>query len=458
MAEKKVVKFKKRFHPNLAFFLFILIIIYIAVLAWGFFAKKHVSIYEVNTSNISDDAPLYGFVMREEEIVKTEEAGYINYYCSEGNRIGKGDVAYTVDPNGEVSKMLEQIQSEQDNTESIVQMREVLSSFQSSFSLSNYNDVTLLKYDAKNVLFDINNGSLYSDLKKAMTSSGKDKNFTKVTAKKSGIIAYTMDGYENMRTEDVSTELFDEYGSIPRKQMQSEGSVEAGTPVYKLITSNDWSLVVKLDDSYYKALQKQSVVRVTVLKDKISFNASVELFDRGEDHFAKLSTSRFMEHYINDRFLQIEFNLKSASGLKIPNSSILKKECYVIPKSVVTKSTEGIGVVKQTMDANGKNTHQFVSLNNALLINDCYYITNSAIQGGDVLMDSSSGENYIVNQKQKLAGVYYVNKGYCQFRPIEVQYKNKEYTIVSAQTTNGLSAYDHIVVDPTSLKDDDFIE
>lgn len=458
MSGKKVVKFKRKFHPNLAFFLFLLIVVYIIVLAWGFFAKSHISIYEVNTTDISDDAPLYGFVMREEEVVKTEEAGFINYYCSEGNRIGKGDVAYTVDRNGEVSKMLEQIQSKKDHTESIVQMREVLASFQRSFSLSNYNDVTRLKYDAKNVVFDMNNGSLYSDLKKAMSSSGKDKNFTRVTAKKSGIIAYTMDGYENIRKEDISTELFDEYGSIARKQLQSDSSVETGTPIYKLITSNDWSLVVKLDNSYYNELKERSSVRVTVLKDKVSFNAEVELFDRGAEHFAKLSTSRFMEHYINDRFLQIEFNLKSASGLKIPNSSILEKEYYVIPKNLVTRSENGIGVVKQTTDKTGKNTPQFVSLKNALLIENSYYTASSSIHAGDILMDSSSGDNYIVNNKQKLAGVYYVNKGYCQFRPIEVQYKNKEYTIVSAQTVNGLSAYDHIVVDPTSLNDDDFIE
>ena len=458
MAGKKVVKFKKGFHPNLAFFLLLLIIVYIVFMAWNFFAKSHVSIYEVNTSNISDDAPLYGFVMREEEVVKSEEAGYINYYCSEGNRIGKGDVAYTVDPNGEVSKYLEQIQSEKDNSESIVRMREIISAFCSSFSMSGYNDVTRLRYEAKNVIFDMNNGSLYSDLKKAMTSTGKDKDFTKVTAPKSGVVAYTMDGYEDIRQEAITAEIFDEYGNVARKQLQSDQIVEAGTPVYKLITSNDWAIVVKLDESYYESLKEQSAVRVTVLKDNISFNAGVEIFDQGEDHFAILTTSRFMEHYINDRFLQIEFNLKSATGLKIPNSSILEKEYYVIPSDVVTKGTEGLGVVKQTVDASGKTTHEFVALKNALFIQDNYYIASSAIQGGDILMNSSNGDNYIVSNKEKLQGVYYVNEGYCQFRPIEVQYKNKEYTIVSSQTSNGLSAYDHIVVDPTSLSDDDFIE
>ena len=458
MADKKVVKFEKNFHPNLAFFLFLLIVIYIVVLAWSFFGKEHISIYEVNSSDISDDSPLYGFVSREEEIVKTEDTGYINYYCSEGNRIGKGDVAYTVDASGEVNQLLEQIQSERDNSENIIRMRNVIATFQNSFSMSGYNDVTRLKYDAKNVLFDMNSGSLYSDLKKALSSAGKRKSFTKVSAKKSGIIAYTMDGYENIMQRDITADIFDEYGNVARKQLQKNGMIESGTPVYKLITSNDWSVYVKLDESYYQALKDQSFVRVTVLKDDISFNAALEIFDRGTDHFAKLSTSRFMEHYINDRFLQIEFNIKSASGLKIPNSSILQKEYYKVPKRVVTQGTEGIGVVKQTMDDAGEKVAQFTSIKKSFLIDDNYYVDPTIVQGGDILVDSSTGENYIVSQKQKLSGVYYVNEGYCKFKPIEILYENKEYTIVSPDTVNGLSAFDHIVVDPSSLSDDDFIE
>lgn len=458
MAQKKVVKMRRKFHPNLAFFLFLLIIIYIVVMAWGFFAKPHVSIYEVNATDISDDAPLYGFIMRTEEVVNTEEAGFVNYYFSEGSRIGKGDVAYTVDGSGNVSKLLEQLQSKQDNTESITKMREVISSFYSSFQMSCYNDVTRLKYDTKNVIFDINNGSLYSDLKKALQSSGEDKDFTKVTAKESGVIAYTMDGYENTRQQDITADLFDEYGSVVRKQMQSDTSVSAGSPVYKVITSNDWSLVVKLDDSYYKALKDKDTVRVTILKDNISFNGAIELFDAGGVHFAKLSTSRFMERYINDRFLKIEFSLNSATGLKIPNSSILEKEMYEIPKSVVTKGNNGIGVVRQTTGEDGKIKHEFVSLKSSILVKDIYYVEPSIIDGGDILMDAASGESYIVSNKKKLQGVYYVNEGYCQFRPIEIQYKNKEYTIISAHTNNGLSVYDHIVVDPSSLSDDDFIQ
>lgn len=460
MADNKVISMKRRFRPNLslAFFLFLLIVIYIIVLAWGYFAKEHISIYEVNSTDISDDAPLYGFIIRSEEIVKSEEAGYTNYYFSEGSRVGKGDVAYTLDTSGEVSDVLAQIQKERKNAENLVKMRETIASFQNSFSMSSYNDVTKLRYDAKNVIFDINNDSLYRDLKEALKASGQDKNFTKITAAKSGVIAYTMDGYENTRQEDITKKLFDEYGNVVRRQLQKDGSIDAGTPVYKLVTSNDWSIIVKLNDSYYKALADQDTVRVTITRDDISFNAQVTLFDKGEDHFARLSTSRYMERYINDRFLQIEFNLKSASGLKIPNSSILEKDFYVIPEQVVTRGNDGTGVVKQTSGEDGKTTHTFVSLRNALYLDQKYYVSPSILQGGDILLNADSGENYIVSSQEKLSGVYYVNEGYCQFRPIEVQYKNKEYSIISDHTKNGLSTYDHIVVDPSSLEDDDFIE
>lgn len=161
-----------------------MIVVYIVVLAWGIFCKRTYFIYEVNTTDISDDAPLYGFVMRAEEIVNSEESAYINYYLSEGSRIGKGDVAYTEDTSGEVSKMLEQIRSKKDNSENISKMREVIASFYSSFHNANYSEVTKLHYDAENVLMDLNQGNLYSDLKKAMTSSGKADSFTKVNGKK----------------------------------------------------------------------------------------------------------------------------------------------------------------------------------------------------------------------------------------------------------------------------------
>ena len=449
---------KKKFQPNIALFIFLLIVVYVIILGVGYFTKEHISIYEVNTSEISDDSPIYGFILRSEEVVKTSDAGYINYYNAEGTRVGKGDVVYTIDSDGEVSNMLEQLQKTNTTTDTIASMREVISSFQNNLSLAKYSQVSDFKYDVNNVLLEQSRGTLYNDLNKALKSSGKNKDFTKVTAQKSGVISYSVDGYEGITQDDLTAELLDEYGKATRKQIQGKEMTQAGSPVYKLVTNNDWSIIVKLNDDYYNQLKELDFVKVTVEKDDISFNAAVTLYDKDGFHFARLSTSRYMEHYINDRFLKIEFTLKTAAGLKIPNSSILEKDYYVLPANVITKGDEGNGVIKRIIDKNGKATKQFTSLGDSEYLDGKYYVRDSVVSGGDIVLNMETGDDYIVSSKEKLYGVYCVNAGYCEFRPIDIQYQNKEYTIVADSTYGGLAAYDHIVVDPKNLQDDDFID
>lgn len=457
MASRKVVPMKKRFRPNLALFIFLLIIIYIVILTWGYLTEEHISIYEVNTTQISDDSPLYGFILRSEEVVSTDREGYINYYNAEGNRVATGDVVYTLDTNGEVSGMLEQLQETKKNTESITAMREVISSFQNNFSLSSYSQIENLRYDINNVYFEKTNGNLYSDVNKALKSAGQDKSFTKYTAPKNGVISYSIDGFESMKKNDITPEILDQYAQSTRQQIKTADMLPSGSPVYKLVTDNTWSLTAHLNNDYYERLKESDSVRVTINKDGISFNASVELWDQGDIHFVTLTTSRYMERYINDRFLQFEFNLKTAEGLKIPNSSILKKDYYTLPADVITKGDEGNGIIKQVRTEEGKVTKQFTGLGNYFFIQDKYYVDSNVVTGGDVLMNHKSGEDYIVSSKEPLQGVYCVNEGYCEFRPIDILYQNKEYTIVSDMTSGGLSAFDHIVVEPSALNDDDFI-
>lgn len=458
MASRKVIPMRKRFQPNLSFFFLLLVMIYIIVQVWGYVHKEHISIYEVNTTQISDDTPLYGMILRTEEVVKTKKDGYINYYNAEGNRVGTGDVVYTLDTNDEVSEILQKLQKTKTNTKGINAMREVIAGFQNTFSLSAYSQIENFRYDINNVFFQETNGNLYGDLKKSLKQSGQDKDFTRYTAEKSGVISYSIDGYESIRKEDITRELLDQYGQSTRQQIQTTERMKAGSPVYKLVTGNTWSLVISLSEEYYNTMKEMDSVRVAVLKDGTTFNASVELWDKGEDHYASLTTTRYMERYINDRFLQIELNLKTASGLKIPNSSLLEKEYYALPDDVITRGDEGIGIIKQVTDSEGRVNKQFISLGNYFLIDQKYYVDNRIVNGGDIIMNHKTGEDYIISSPESLQGVYCVNHGYGEFRPVDIRYQNNEYTIVSDSTAGGLNAYDHIVVDSTVLSDDDFIK
>lgn len=457
VAQRKVIPYKKRFRPNPAFLILLIIVAYIIILFVNYFTKRPVSIYEVNATSISDDEPLQGFIMREEVVFYSNEQGYINYYNADGNRVGKGDVVYTVDTTGEVSDLLDNLQKENSTLENITAMREVIAGFQNSFSMASYNRVSSFHYEMENTIFEQSRGNLYSDLNKAMKESGQSDTFVKLKAQKSGVISYGIDGYENTKIEEITPELFDKYGSVVRNQLQSSEKIEMGAPVYKMVTSNDWSLVVKLDESYYERLKTEDSVRVTVVKDDISFNAALELFRKEGVWYAKLSTARYMERYLSDRFLEIEFQLNAATGLKIPNTSILERDYYIIPANATTVSGNDRGVVKQIADENGEATYQFVSIEGSSLKDNNYYVNSSILKAGDILMNAEDNTSYVVNTKDTLNGVYCVNEGYCNFKPIDILYQNNEYTIVSDVTSGGLTAYDHILVDPTTVDDDDFI-
>ena len=62
-----------------------------------------------------------------------------------------------------------------------------------------------------------------------------------------------------------------------------------------------------------------------------------------------------------------------------------------------------------------------------------------------------------VTQIAKLEGVYNCNQGFCEFRKIEKLYENDEYAIVSKDTEYGLSSYDHIILNPDMIGEEDVI-
>ena len=73
-----------------------------------------------------------------------------------------------------------------------------------------------------------------------------------------------------------------------------------------------------------------------------------------------------------------------------------------------------------------------------------------------ILMEKSS-KQYLISDSETLEGVYNINKGYAVFREITVVDENEEYCIVEEGTTFGLSQYDHIALDASTVEDQDII-
>ena len=68
-----------------------------------------------------------------------------------------------------------------------------------------------------------------------------------------------------------------------------------------------------------------------------------------------------------------------------------------------------------------------------------------------------SQEKYTVSRKGTLMGVYYMNKGYADFRQIQILYQNDEYSIVKSNTDYGLNVYDYVVLNADTVHEEQFI-
>ena len=90
-------------------------------------------------------------------------------------------------------------------------------------------------------------------------------------------------------------------------------------------------------------------------------------------------------------------------------------------------------------------------------MNGKYYVDADALRSGDVLHATDSTRTCSVSEKATLTGVYNMNKGYADFRQIEILYQNEEYAIVKSNTDYGLNVYDLIVQDASTVTADQFI-
>ncbi len=66
-------------------------------------------------------------------------------------------------------------------------------------------------------------------------------------------------------------------------------------------------------------------------------------------------------------------------------------------------------------------------------------------------MTDSSTTYTVGTDKDKLIGVYNINKGYAVFKQIKILSENDDYSIVETKTSYGIALYDHIALDGSSV-------
>lgn len=435
--QNKVVKFKKRKSINIGIIVFLVLVIYVVINVYIYLTKEPLTIYEVQEGSTTVNNRITGLILRQEQLFNSDRDGYVVYYQKNGARIAKNEPVYAVTDN----EIYNAIRSDEaiilsDNND--VEINHEVNDFQNTFSNDNYDVVYRFKESAQNAVQDILNSSLISDVKSAGSVGGT------VKSGESGIITYNKDDFENIKPENVTADQFNTK-KYKKVNLRTTEKITPNTPVYKMITSDNWKLILPLTTDQYKRLSDQNWLSFTVLENGTQLTGGLDFSKKGSDRYAILSLNKDMANYMDERYLTIEIRFNAEEGLKIPVTSIVKKDFYQVPAKYFTKGGESKedGLI---VENDGEQvTSSFVATDIYYKDSKYWYIDKKFKPGTRILLPGKS-EDYILSKTKKLTGVYNVNQGYAVFKRIEILNKNDEYCIVSDHTESGLSAYDHIVL------------
>lgn len=450
-------KYRRPLNINIGVIIFAVMFMYILICVIMFFTKNHVNRYEVRSGSLSISNVYDGIIVRDEIVISANSSGYVNYFAREGEHVANSDLVYTIDQSGRISEIL------QDDTNEILlsgndlgELRNDFIQFSHNYKDEDFGQTYDFSYNMQGTVLKLSNYNMLNNLQKTGLSGGSVEF---CYAPRSGIVVYNTDGYEDLTPEMVTVDMVTEQSS-QKEQLVNNTLVGSRDPVYKMITSEDWYIVIAVDSDRVAELQEEGYVEVKFMKNQYTSWAKVNVLGTDEDKtMIALEFNNSMITFAKERFLEIEIILDDDQGLKIPNSAIVEKEFYLIPKEYVTKGGNSAqdGFLRETYDEDGNISTEFVEVSIYSESETDYYVDTSVLRPGDYICMPDSSEKYPVSKVGTLVGVYNINKGFADFKEITVLYSNDEYSIVKSNTRYGLTEYDYIVLDAESINEDDFI-
>lgn len=462
--KKKKKQFKIRFADikkvatlNIGTILFGALFIYMIVSVMMYLTATRITSYQVTSGPLSRNQTYTALALRSEEIVESSTSGYVTYYARENSKVKKQAAIYGVG-SGESTDTILSLTDEQ-----LADVRSSIAKFAHGYDSDSFYDTYNFKYELEGSLIsDYIDSSIYQpepttsiedDIVAPQTVGTDTINFSPVD----GVIQFTRDGYEDVTDENISLEDFNQK-SYEKKNLRKE-YVDVGDEVYKVITSEKWSLMLPLTDAQVVSLAGRDSIRVKFQKDSVTQTGRFSLLTREDGYYGKITFTSGMSRYAADRFLQIELVTNTRTGLKIPLSAIVNKDFYVIPAGYETTggTADETGFLVETKSKDDGSSSEFVNVTVYAQQEDYYYVDCSEFSEGDVIIKPDSTERYTIKDKKPLEGVYCINKGYAVFRKVSIIDQNEEYCIVETGTDYGIAQFDNIVYDSSTVKEEEIL-
>lgn len=445
--------------PGFGVILFSIVFVYILIRVIAYVNDSDPVIFTVEQSTYDTDFTATGIAIRSETLITAGASGTPCYYVRDGEKVSKGANIFSIDSSGSVQSAIAEAQSQDGaalTSKDYSELSSQIKMFKTGFSSSGFGDLYNFKTSMDNKLLELYEDSILSNVSGNSTLSANAS-----AAPFSGLVTYYQDNYENISINDLSAELFDKT-TYSKTSLKTENQVSAGDPVCKLIDDENWQIAIALSEEEYRKVTKNTYATYTINDSGRKIQTTYDTIEKNGSYYIVVSFNKYIAQYVNERFLDINFMFSESSGLKIPESAIITKDAYMIPVDYLSAGSgdsesryfnqliigeKGDTSVKQISPVIYFTDDRFCYVNPDDVASDAVFIKN----------DSTDTFSVATAARYTMDGVLCVSRGTAEFRRIEVIVEGDDYSIVKQGITYGISTYDRILLDGTSLKEGDTI-
>ncbi|MBD5551341.1 MAG: hypothetical protein HDQ96_09205 [Lachnospiraceae bacterium] len=453
-------QYHKPLNINIGMIIFGVMFVYIIICIIMYMQTEHLSGYEVKEGALTVNNVYRGIALRQETIYESVDAGYVYYFVPEGTHVACGDLVYAVDSSSKLADLMNETTEEKALTNSDYNsLKTKIINYRSNFDEKEFSTVYDFKYDLQSEVAKLSNQAVLNAMNEMTETTGISKYY----ADRAGAVVFSSDGYENLTPQEITSQSFDEE-NYAKNQYLAANRFGKNDEVYKLVTAEDWEVIIQVDSERVPELVELKYVKVKFMEDQYETWGKITTYGNDEEKgitFVGLTFTTSMINYITDRFVNVELVLEEKTGLKIPNSAIAQRNFFLIEENYIIEhgSDKTLGVMRQTFTEDNEITTEFVEtpIYNVDEEEGIYYVDESVLNVGDVLYQEDSIETCTVSKQASLTGVFNINKGYADFKQINILYDNDEYSIVESNTKYGLRAYDYIALDASTVVADQFV-
>ena len=451
---RREIPFKNnRFRLNFGIVVLIVFVIYMIIFLTHSLTQSKTKFYEVSPgSNAENNSKIYsGLAIRKEKVAQAKSTGYIEFFVREGLRVSRSTTLYSIDSSGKLSDYIaKNANNSKLSSENVSSLNDLINDYSSDYDDMSFNDVYEFKSSLKGSVIDLINTKT---LKKIANKTGTTYSINK--SKYSGIVSYQLDGFEKIKPKDLQESDFTK-ASRKITTRKTGDEMAKGEDIYKVITNDEWSIAIELEDEDVQKYKDTKGVRIKFINDNLDTTANFKIIN-GKDNkkYGIISLSKYAIRFANDRFVNIQIINDVEDGLKIPKTSLVKKNVYIIPKEYGTVGGNSDDIAFNIKKSDGKNKIVYPPI--AYSDSKYYYVSTSSFDPGDVLVMPNSTETYTVGKTKSFNGVYNINNGYTKFVRVKILNSTDEYYIIKAGDVFSVSIYDRIVLNSDEVKENQIV-